>query len=207
MRSRSAARMVSTMTRAVRSTSRPGFRMTALADLMASEVICVMASGRASKMTASRPSGQLTFSSSRPVVEFGAFENAADGVGQSGDGAHAFDHGREACRGGEHQAIDKSAATSSPRTSAARLRRRLRRWRRGFRRAALLERAGDASRAPDCAARWRWRRCMRAACLAACGERCGWLSLTAAFPGEEKRCRRIRRRRLDRERRACGRWR
>ena len=53
-------------TRAVRSTSRPGLRITALADLMASEAICVMASGRASKMTASRPSGQLTFSSSRP---------------------------------------------------------------------------------------------------------------------------------------------
>ena len=116
-RERSAARILSTTTRAVRSTSRPGLRMTAFADLMASEAICVIASGRASKMTASRPSGQLTFSSSRPGVEFGAIENAADGIGQSDDGAHAFDHGRSLC--GESFRRSTRALDNSPRSRAA----------------------------------------------------------------------------------------
>ena len=42
-----------------------------------------------------------------PGVEFGAIENAADGVGQSDDGANAFDHGLKLVRR-ELQAIDKS---------------------------------------------------------------------------------------------------
>ena len=149
---------------------------------MASEAICVTASGRASKMTASRPSGQLTFSSSRPVVELGAIENAADRVGQSGDGANAFDHGLKLVRR-ELQAIDKSVrrfaaaerrlrfAVSAALAARISARGALEPLRDLFERLVALVDGAEAMR--------------REACLAACGERRGRLR-SRALSGEEE---------------------
>ena len=178
--------------------------MTALADLMASEAICVTASGRASKMTASRPSGQLTFSSSRPVVELGAIEHAADGVGQGGDGAHAGDHGRELV-GGELQAIDQRcdefAAAERPLAASACP-------------AALAARISGAARSsPAATASSAWLRSSseveamaRAACLAA-SARARTACAHVRFPGEKSVPTGLPAQNACRGYRACGRWR
>ncbi len=143
------------------------------------------ASGRASKMTASRPSGQLTFSSSRPVVEFGAVENAADGIGQSGDGAHAGDHGLQACAAESFRrstrACDRFAAAAAPLRASPRVfgvggkdfgRGAFERARDGFERVVALL---DGAR----------RRCIARSLLGGFAS-ARTASLTCAFPGKKR---------------------
>ena len=91
----SASRSTRTSTVAVRSTSLPGFRMTALPLLSASAAICVTASGRASKIAASTPSGTLIFCRYSPcsalVVPAASLSSSstASSVRPSGSGNNA----------------------------------------------------------------------------------------------------------------------
>ena len=119
-------------------------------------------------------------------VELGAIENAADGVGQSDDGANACDHGLRACAA---RASGDRQELSTIRRGERRLRFGdvLRHWRQGSRArsaralaaivfermVALLDRGGGDA---------------RAACLATCASAADSLALTCAFR-ERRACR------------------